>query len=248
SWFKNMVLIAGDSYNDSKGFIEGEEICEEAFDYMPGFNAVRLYAAEDQDIDRTRVKQVIDPGCGFAYFCGHGSPGTWSTHFPPNAEGWATGFDAFDMIHLKNKEKLPIVVIGGCHNNQFDVTILNLFKNLQEAIQTSTWMPRCWSWWLTCKIGGGAIATIGSTGLGTHGREDTDNNNIADYLEVLDGWLELRFFQLYGIENSKVLGENHGISLTEYLHTYIGSDEKMDVKMVQQWILFGDPSLQIGGY
>jgi len=248
SWFKNMVLIAGDSYNDSKGVIEGEVICEQAFDYMPGFNAVRLYAAEDQDIDKDSVKQVIDPGCGFAYFCGHGSPGTWSTHYPPNAQGWVTGFDAFDMIHLKNKEKLPIVVIGGCLNNRFDVTILNLFINLQEALQTSTWMPRCWGWWLTCKIGGGAIATIGSTGLGTHGREDADNNNIADYLEVLDGWLELRFFQLYGIENSKVLGENHGISLTEYLHTYIGSDEKMDVKMVQQWILFGDPSLQIGGY
>ena len=152
------------------------------------------------------------------------------------------------MIHLKNEEKLPIVVIGGCHNNQFDVTILNLFRNLQEAIQTSTWMPRCWSWWLTCKIGGGAIATIGSTGLGTHGREDTDNNNIADYLEVLDGWLELRFFQLYGIENKKNLGENHGVTLTEYLHIFLGSNEKMDVKMVQQWMLFGDPSLQIGGY
>lgn len=248
SWFKNMVLIAGDSYNDSKGFIEGEEICEQAFDYMPGFNAVRLYAAEDQDIDRTSVKQVIDPGCGFVYFCGHGGPGTWSTHFPPNAEGWATGFDAFDMIYLKNNEKLPIAVIGGCHNNQFDVTILNLFRNLQEAIQTSTWVPRCWSWWLTCKIGGGAIATIGSTGLGTHGREDTDNNNIADYLEVLDGWLELRFFQLYGTENMKILGENLGITLTEYLHVFLGSGEKMDVKMVQQYVLFGDPSLQIGGY
>ena len=248
SWFKNMVLIAGDSYNDSKGFIEGEVICEQAFDYMPGFNAVRLYAAEDQDIDKDSVKQVIDPGCGFAYFCGHGNPGTWSTHFPPNAQGWVTGFDAFDMIHLKNKEKLPIVVIGGCLNSRFDVTILNLFINLQEALQTSTWMPRCWSWWLTCKIGGGAIATIGSTGLGTHGREDTDNNDISDYLEVLDGWLELRFFQLYGIENSKNLGENHGISLTEYLHTFLGGNEKMDVKMVQQWILFGDPSLRIGGY
>lgn len=247
SWFKNMALVAGDSYNDTNHFNEGELICEEALDNMPGFNPVRLYASDDVEIDRTTVKQVIDPGCGFAYFCGHGNPGTWNTH-PPPGEKWCTGFDAFDMIYLKNKEKLPIVVVGGCQNNRFDVTILNLFRNLEEALRSATWVPRCWSWWLTVKIGGGAIAAIGSTGLGTHGREDTDNNSIADYLEVLDGWLELRFFQLYGIENNKILGENHGETLTGYLHRFLGSNEKMDVKMVQQWILFGDPSLQIGGH
>jgi len=27
-----------------------------------------------------------------------------------------------------------------------------------------------------------------------------------------------------------------------------GGDAMMDVKMVQQWQLFGDPSLKIGGY
>jgi len=247
-WFNNVVLVSGDSYNDSNHFNEGELICEAAIDNLPGVNPVRLYASDSQDISRTTVKQAMDPGSGFAYFCGHGNPGTWNTHLPPNGEGWATGFDAFDMIYLNNKEKLPIAVIGGCRNNQFDVTILNLFKFLEESLYKKNWMPRCWSWWLTVKIGGGAIATIGSTGLGTHGREDTDNNNIADYLEVLDGWLELRFFQLYGTENNKILGENHGETLTGYLHRFLGSNEKMDTKMVQQWVLFGDPSLEIGGH
>jgi hypothetical protein len=248
SWFKNMVLVGGDSYNDTNHFIEGELICEEAINNMPGFNPVRLYASEVQDIDQNSVKNVIDPGCGFAYFCGHGNPGTWTTLFPPNAKEWATGFGNFDMIYLKNNGRLPIVVVGGCHNNQFDVTLLNLFIDFLESLRKAIWYPRCWSWWFTCKMDGGAIANIGSTGLGTHGREDTDNNGIADYLEVLDGWLELRFFQLYGLENSDILGKNHGITLTEYLHRYYGSYEKMDVKMVQQWILFGDPSLKIGGY
>jgi len=248
SWFKKFVLVAGDSYPDANGFNEGELISEKAETFMPGFTPVELYAKEDQDIDKESVKQVIDPGCGFAYFCGHGSPLSWATHFPPDGTGWTTGFELFDMISLKNKEKLPIVVVGGCHNSQFDVTILNLFKDLQYAISRGIWAPRCWAWWLTCKIGGGSIATIADAGLGTHGREDTDYNGIADYLEVLDGWLELRFFQLYGIENKDILGQNHGETLTEYLHNFLGSNEKMDVKMIQQWQLFGDPSLKIGGY
>jgi hypothetical protein len=84
--------------------------------------------------------------------------------------------------------------------------------------------------------------------LGTHGDGDADYNEIADYLEVLDGWLELRFLQLYGEEDKSCLGENHGQCMTEYLHRFLGDEEKMDTKMVQQWQLFGDPSLKIAGY
>jgi len=29
---------------------------------------------------------------------------------------------------------------------------------------------------------------------------DADKNGVNDYLESLDGWLELRFFQLYSYE------------------------------------------------
>jgi hypothetical protein len=53
---------------------------------------------------------------------------------------------------------------------------------------------------------------------------------------------------LYGEEQKDDLGENHGETLTGYLHRFLGNEEKMDVKMVQQWELFGDPSLKIGGY
>jgi len=248
NWFKKLLVVAGDSYNDSLHLNEGELIGEEAINQIPGFQAVRLYPSENNDINRETVKQVFDPGCGFAYFCGHGNPLTWATHYPPEGTKWVTGFDAFDIVFLNNKEKLPVVIIGGCHNNQFDTTILNLFTDKDKSLRHSTWAPRCWAWWLTVKIGGGAIATIGSTGLGTHGREDTDNNGIADYLEVLDGWLELFFFQLYGKQNIDILGINHGKTITEYMHRFLGSNEKMDTKMVQQWILFGDPSLKMGGY
>ena len=247
-WFDNLILVAGDSYNDTNHYNEWELISEETIKLMPDFNPVRLYAKEGQDINRKTVNKVLNNGGSFAFFCGHGSPLSWSTHFPPDGINWTKGYNIDDMILLGNGGKLPIVVVGGCHNGQFDVTPLNLLKDFKDSYYHSTWVPRCWSWWLTCKIGGGAIATISNTGLGTHGDGDMDNNSIADYLEILDGWLELNFFRLYGIEKQDILGLNHGDTLADYLNVFLGDDAKMDVNMVQQWVLFGDSSLKIGGY
>jgi hypothetical protein len=247
-WFNNLILVAGDSYNDTNHYNEGELISEETVKLMPGFNPVRLYAREDQDINKKTVNKVMNNGGSFAYFCGHGSPASWATHFPPNGTKWTTGYVVDDMLTLRNRNKLPIVVVGGCHNGQFDVTPVNLLKDFKNSYYYSTWIPRCWSWWLTCKIGGGAIATISNAGLGTHGDGDMDNNSVADYLEILDGWLELNFFKLYGTEKQDILGLNYGDTLTGYLNVFLGDDSKMDVKMVQQWVFFGDPSMKIGGY
>ncbi len=245
NWFKNLILIAGDSYNDTAHFNEGELISEETIRLMPGFNPVRIYAREGQDITGRRVNKEMNKGAGFAYFCGHGSPGSWSTHFPPEGKKWTDGYDIDDIIFLRNRGKLPIVVVGGCHNGQFDVTVLNAFN---KNAGYYTWLPRCWGWWLTTKIGGGAIATIANTGLGTHGDGDMDNNSIPDYLEILDGWLELKFFELSGTYENDFLGENIGETFIGYFNKFLGDYAKMDVKMVQQWQLLGDPSLKIGGY
>ncbi len=260
SWFKNLILVAGDSYPDVNGFNEGELISERAVELMPSFNPVRVYACENQDIDRKTVNAAMNQGAGFAYFCGHGSSVSWSTHFPPDGKNWTTGYNLLNMIPLHNKGKLPVTVVGGCHNGEFDISITKSIKNgLKEnglkyfipkgvSFWWNGWAPNCWAWWLTSKPGGGAIATIANTGLGTHGDDDVDNNSVADYLEVLDGWLELRFLELYGTEQKYILGENHAQTITEYMHRFLGDEAIMDTKMVQQWELFGDPSLKIGGY
>lgn len=247
-WFNNLILVAGDSYNDTNHYNEGELISEKAVELMPGFNPIRVYARDGQDINRNTVNKAMNQGAGFAYFCGHGNPSSWNTHYPPNGTKWATGYDTRDMAFLRNFGKLPITIVGGCHNGQFDVTVLNLLVDFKYARSHLTWVPQCWGEVLTRKFGGGAIATISNTGLGTHGDGDIDNNTVCDYLEILDGWLELRFFELYGKENKDMLGANHGETLTGYLNMFLGDETKMDVKMVQQWALFGDPSLKIGGY
>jgi hypothetical protein len=198
-WFNNLILVAGDSYNDTNHYNEGELISEKAIELMPGFNPIRVYAS-DQDINRKTVNKAMNQGASFAYFCGHGSPYSWSTHYPPDGINWTSSYKLPDMVLLRNKGKRPITIVGGCHNGQFDITILNLLKNFRYAYRHMTWFPRCWAWYLTFKKGGGAIATIANTGLGTHGSEDMDNNTIPDYLEILDGWLELRFLEIYGKE------------------------------------------------
>jgi hypothetical protein len=263
SWFKNLVVVAGDSYNDVNHFNEGELIGDKAAELMPDFKPVRVYASNG-DVTRKGINTVINNGCGFAFFCGHGNAISWGTHFPPEGTKWCEYYGVEDMIFLKNREKLPITVVGGCLNAKFDISVMKSAKkgfqkeglrffrinplNLGGFWRTGILNSNCWAWWLTSKIGGGSIATIANTGLGTHGRDDSDNNSVIDYLEVLDGWLELRFLELYGMEYRDVLGENHGETLTGYLHRFLGNNDKMDVKMVQQWVLFGDPSLKIGGY
>lgn len=259
SWFYNYLIVVGDSYIDENNYNEGELIGEASVELMPDFTPLRVYASMD-DINQRTVNAQFNKGAGFAYFCGHGSPRGWSTHFPPADSEWTTGYNIENMIALRNQEKLPITVVGGCHNGKFDTNLGNMVRDIREygimayffqppfRFYYNEWVPNCWAWWLTSKPNGGAIATIANTGLGTHGEDDSDHNGIIDYIEVLDGWMELRFLELFGIYDQDDLGENHGQTMTEYLHWFWGDHEKMDTKMVQQWQLFGDPSLKIGGY
>jgi len=78
--------------------------------------------------------------------------------------------------------------------------------------------------------------------------DDADNNGVNDYLEIYDGWLELMFLKMYQRKQLDMLGMTQGETITLYLHSFLGSGDEMDIKMVQQWQLFGDPSLKIGGY
>ncbi|RLF47700.1 MAG: peptidase C25 [Thermoplasmata archaeon] len=247
--FYKFILVAGDSYNDSHGYIEGELATWEAYKQLEGFEAVKVWASE-VDLSAENIINAMNDGAGFAYFCGHGNPMSWSTHEPYNFDEWEEGLQIFDMPLLENGYKLPIVVIGGCHNSQFNVTIFNSFN--KEKLWKGENAPECWSWWLTRKINGGAIATIGNTGLGYHGSEDSNEDGIADYLQVLDGWLEINFFRLYN-EGIDMLGMLHATTLTGFINTFPGNEKMpltdvIDIKVTQEWCLLGDPSLKIGGY
>ena len=260
-WFNKMVGIGGDSHDDAgTNYIEGEVVCDYILEtYMADFDPVKLYASyKDTDPQHTpstdNIKREISAGCGFLLFDGHGHPGSWNTHWP-GIFNWGDtpgGITCYDFPRLSNGDKLPICLVGGCHNSQFNIT---LFATLLEKPYMWTHglaFPECFSWWLTRKIGGGSIATMGNTGLGygavgDHGDVDGDGIDLPDTLEAVGGYQIHMFFKTYD-EGVDILGEVWGGAQSKYLDAFPGMEDQTDCKTVEQWPLLGDPSLKIGGY
>jgi len=251
-WFKNILLVSGDHWADEDHINEGVLIMENASEIMDDFTPIEVFATEDDIILARDIRKAINQGSGFAYFCGHGGISAWGIHYPPDATGWAPSLTRLGIIsyyknvymnRLRNGNKLPVALVGGCNNGQYDVSF---FGMLQKGRITLS--PHCWAWHLAIQKKGGSIATIANTGLGTHAMDDNDQNDVNDYLEIYDGWLELQFLKLYQSNHIDILGETQQEAIKSYLHRFLGAGDEMDIKMVQQWQLFGDPTLKIGGY
>jgi len=266
SWFHRMVAIAGDTYpsteNPNWTGYEGEQNTLDAIENMTGFAPTTLWTSDGTLTGQKDVIRAIDKGCGFLYFEGHANAFEWSTHPPNDANTWIEGLSTATMDLLRNKKMLPVCIVGGCHNNEFDVTPFNIIKGLREeglhyfainatsfgAFWKYTWVRECWGWKLTRISKGGSIATIGCTGLGMSKEDKQSFSGAGDYLEPT-------FFHEYGENGTHILGQVWGNAITDYLNhypidwnTHAAKDSAIDAKTVQQWALFGDPSLMIGGY
>lgn len=265
-WFRRFVVVAGDTYPESQnpnwtGY-EGEINTLNAIENMSGFEPIKLWTSDGSFTGPKDVIRAINKGCGFLLFEGHASAFTWSTHPPNDASTWVDGLNTISMNLLRNKQMLPVCVVGGCHNNEFDVSPWNLVKGLREeglryfSIKTVpfgsfwkyTWIRECWGWKLTRISTGGSIATIGCTGLGMSKEDKESFSGAGDYLEPT-------FFREYGVNGTTILGAVWGNTISDYLKHYpidwmtpAAKDSAIDAKTVQQWVLFGDPSLKIGGY
>jgi hypothetical protein len=273
SWFKNMILIGGDTYPDNgpSGAYEAEIDTDVSAGYMTGFDFVRLWASTGALTGQKDVEDEISNGAGFVHMAGHANPSVLVTYPPDDVhkENKITIMRMYDIFNplnfhptLKNKEKQPVCVIGGCHNSQINVSAMSILKGLLQHglryfhIPTQEdpfmgpfwkweWIPNCFSWWLTVKSNGGAIATMGNTGLGM---------GIAGfaYPEGLDGWLLPKFFYNLDVENGTIgekhVGAAHSAAITDYINEFDINSDDADRQMVEQWILLGDPSLVVGGY
>ena len=225
-----------------------------AFYYMPStFEKHMLWASNGNFTGQKDVISTLSKGCGFAFFFGHANPATMIVNLPGMPGGFShsaiTGLQPigftlpiFPMNRLRNINKLPIVMVMGCHNSQFNNTLL---RSITDRGNTKkTWVYgypnlECWSWWITKLPKRGAIATIGCTGLGPG---EFDEAFIPD----TGCWIFPELFRQYGQEGHEILGDMHTHTLTSYINTF-GQTNMIDVKMVQQLALFGDPSMQIGG-
>lgn len=272
SWFKRLLLVGGDTYPDSggPGAYEAELYQNVSASYMTGFEIERLWASTGTLTGQKSVEKALNAGTGFMHCAGHANPSILVTHPPMNKtekitilamynipllnamyallyqdKGIAGFIEALRerwMPRLTNGEKQPVVVVGGCHNSQFNTTLQNIRAyGFTYAYGWGIHVPKCWSWWLTSKPNGGAIATMGNTGLGM-------GLPGFDYPNGLDGWLLPRFFYHYGQHNRSFVGEAHSAAIADYVIEFDINAGDADRQMVEQWALLGDPSLMIGGY
>ncbi|HVQ00194.1 MAG TPA: C25 family cysteine peptidase [Candidatus Thermoplasmatota archaeon] len=256
-WFKRMVVVGGDSapaVNDS--WYEGEEENALALQYMSGFRGTKLWTSTGNLTGPKDVVKAVRRGCGFLFFDGHGNPTLWATHPPHNGSAWIQGLSIKNMPLLWNFGKLPVCVCGGCHNAQFNTSLLRLLKGfLQEGfkyfnyhVYYDDWVPECWAWKLVRMKQGGSIATMAYAGLDWFAEGDYNNDSIPDCVQFFSGFLNTHFFKNYGANKLTVLGQAYTQSLTDYLDAFSPIQERLDAKTVQEFVLLGDPSLQIGGY
>ncbi len=280
SFFNKALVFGGDTFPPSRGapmdhVYEGEEVTGVTADILEnkGFSVEKLWLSLNAWTDQSDVISTINNGCGFIHFAGHGNPASWGNHPPDDTEDvFIDGLTVFSMKQLENGEELPIVMVGGCHNAQFNVTIRNVIWILKHyGIKESffsypfrffymDWIPRDFCSWLVFHPTGGAIASIGNTGLGYGsigeiGDLDGDNITEPDCVETYGGWIESRFFDAYANQNLSVLGEIHSQAIIDYI-TIIGNvgvypeageinEDPVGRQTIEEWALIGDPSLQI---
>ena len=257
SWFYDMVVVGGDSAPGDQ-FNEGEEENKQAITYMGDFTANHCWTSDETFTGPEDVMNAISQGCGFLFFDGHANPASWSTHPPGDEDTWITGLTVFDMPKLENGNKFPVCVVGGCHIAQFNVSMLNIIRDLIEygplgyfvqppyMFYHMEWVPKCWSWQLASMDQGGSIATMGYAGLDWFAVGDEDGDEIPDCTQYYSGFMNTHFFKNYGVNNITVLGEAHTQTIIDYINTYPPMNAELDCKTVEEFVLLGDPSLQIG--
>ena len=265
-WIENSdnQIVFSDWRNDTELYYEDEWTTGEltlegrggTLSYISNeFEKVKLWTSNGMWTGQTDVINAFNQGNGFIHFEGHASPRTWGDQYPGipggRREAQVDGLISFNpikgppffpMSKLSNKDKYPVVLAGGCHNGQFNVTLLATLLKKPFMWTYGIPIPECWSWWLTRLPSGGAIATISNTGMG-YGQQ-------GKYCIAagLSGWINSEFFRIYSEENQKMLGKTYSQTIASYANNFDMENEIGHVKTIQQWTLLGDPSLKIGGY
>jgi hypothetical protein len=241
-WFKKMIGVGGRTFDLIDGQPDGEYACDVGLNYMKNLTneEVRIYASHKGTSEPTIPEDIIPEilkGAGFVLFQGHGSPYAWNCHPPDNTSVWMGATTTYQLPKLSNKEKLPVIIVGGCHNAEFNVSMIPILlhsKDYENFYWTPMPTPVCLCWGFCMIPWGGAIASTGCTGLGMGpGLEKSSR-------------LELDFFYEIGQYGAKTLGAAHSGSIQKYTTEH--SIHQDDAYIIAEWQLFGDPSLQLRGF
>ncbi len=249
SWYHNFVGVGGKTFAYYQGKPDGEYLTDLAYNYtkniIPDLTLTKVYSTNRDTGGLTPIAKDIaksfNDGAGFVDFEGHGWPGGWNTIWFDGTypDDWTGGITIFKFAMLRNGDELPVVVIGGCHNAMYNVSIIpTLLETAANHQHFCYGMPTgiCLSAGLVTKAHGGAIAATGCTGygFGTGGDPNT-----------LSGALEMNFFYQIG-QGTEHLAAAHGLAITKYINE--NDIDQIAAFCITNWALIGDPSLQFGGY
>ncbi len=229
AWFKRLLLVGGDTF-PRWGVVEGEFMNEYIANLMQGFQPVKMWASDDS-ISPLNVERNLEKGGGFLYYSGHGFPYGWATH-KPNDENWTGRYFTPYILGLFNGYKLPVIFFDACLTAKLDFNSSDL-RNDGVPVPINMRFP-CFAWYFIAHRGGGAIASIGATRVAFTGVGKNGPYSGASYLAY-------QFFKAY-MDGKTKLGEAFAAAQNGYL------DHLWDRWTIQEFILLGDPSLQIGGY
>ena len=233
SWFKNIILIGGDTFPDNGG-LEGEQQNQITEGIMSDFTPIQLWTS-DGSFNVRGLNQALNKGAGFIDYSGHGFETGVGTH-PPNSNTWIY-YHTRNLLGAFNRDKLPIIFFDACLTARLDFNISELIGYVSEDLQlfvdkfpsiASRLVPT-FAWSFVQKRNGGAIATIGATRTAMGG------------LDYGCGYLAIHFWQAYS--TSETVSQMFTQAQNDYINHV--SD---DFLTIEEFILIGDPSLMIGGY
>ncbi|MDG6228873.1 MAG: C25 family cysteine peptidase [Candidatus Thermoplasmatota archaeon] len=224
---------------------DGEYSVDAAFRYMEPITTeeIRVYWSNEGTggpvPDTQDIIDAFNLGSGYINMEGHGNPLSWATHPVPDDAPFTGGISITDFPQLKNGDELPVVVVGGCHNALFNVSLIRTLigRPHENWYWTSGYItPISFCWALCASPKGGAIASIGCTGLGLGGTPPDLKNS---------GGLDVNFFYKVG-NGVSTLGQAHSGAIQKYvLENKIDNDGMF---CIVEFHLFGDPSLYLGGF
>ena len=249
-WYKNFVGIGGKSFASYAGKPDGEYLLDLAYNYtklaIPDLNLVPVYSSNRNTSglipNKKGILKAINQGAGFVDFEGHGYALGWNTIWFDGSYhngDWVGGIHLDSFWRIQNGEKQPVVLVGGCHNGLYNVSMLPamLDKNGTRYFCHGLPGPVCFCWGLVIKPSGGAIASTGNTGYGL-------GSGSGDPV-VLSAELQANFFYQIG-HGSTNLAQAHSQAIAKYINE--NAIAKDGAYCITNWALFGDPSLQFGGY
>jgi hypothetical protein len=251
-WYKNFVGISGKSFYTYEGKPDGEYLVDLAYNYtkaaIPDLNQVRVYSS-NRDTgglvpNKDGISSAFNQGAGFVDMEGHGSPAVWDTiWFDGEYDNgdWVGGIQINQFTMIKNKEKLPVVLVGGCHNAMYNISTLSAIFDVDgnSYFMYGYPAPACFCYGLLLKpvVSGGAIASIGATGYGL----GTSSGDPVIWTAELDN----NFFYQIG-QGATHVAQAHSQAITKYIND--NAITQTDAFCITNWALLGDPSLLFGGY